>query len=476
MKRGQGLAGLLCCLAAASAAAQAPVEPPAASGEPAAAADAPDISDIGAAAAAEPEPAPAGAGQGPADAFDNIDLSEKQHSQGSAQTTRFTFSHELAARENAATSMVYNRSRFRFEYSRFFMQNFFVRVDTRLNAYWGSDNRARARDRSLLTHTNTPEAFVQYSVPGKSMSFGLGVQRVIWGESQGGAITDEVSPRNFSELFFIPLEESRVGQFMLTMDRFTDGGDYSFFYVPDAKYNVLPDPRTAYYLDRFGPTTRAVKRPGDLNEREFGGRWKRAFGRSDISIMAASLINNDYSFTDSGLFEGGKKLLYRGPNRFAMIGTAFNYVKGVRQWTGEIAYKKGKAYNDPQFNVLERDSIDASLGLTYSLGESNTVAVELVNSTILGWDSRIGAAPRSASAAVLNANFFFLNNDLSVNWLTIYNKPYTSYQSSLRTSYKWNDRLSFGLDLHVMDSSDRRTPLYPFNNQNQIILRAQYQF
>lgn len=459
MEKSTGVAGLLCGLALSLPLA---AQPPAAPSDGSDTAPAPQAGQGGGAAVT--------AFGGSADPF--ADDAEDSH----AKAMRLSVNHEGSYRTSGSRGLVNHRSSFRVEYSKFFLDSFFVQFDSKLNAFWGGDHRARAEGKRVAYETNTPEAFLQYSRPGTGTSVKLGIQKLIWGESEGGAITDEVSPRNLSELFFIPLDESRIGQFMLNVDHFSTRGDWSFLFVPNPKFNKYPRPGSAYFFDPFAGQAEIAAAPEKRNEHEYGMRWRKSYGNRDVSFMAASLIDNDYALRVDGMTPAGRPLVARVPQRFGMTGTTFNYTKGDFLFKGEVGYKVGKPFNDAALQILEKDVVESSLGLTYALGRSNTLGVELVNSRILQWTPQVSTARRDTTSLVVNNNFFFLNDNLSINWLTIYSRPHTSYQSSLRASYKLDDNTSFGLDAHFIDAPDRNSPLRRFQDQDQVVFRIQYQF
>jgi len=406
---------------------------------------------------------------------EDIDLTQSDAKAPGARPLRFTVGHEGSYKTTASRGVVNNRSSLRVELSKFFLDRFFVRLDTKLNAFIGSDHRAQARDEDLAFETLTPEAFIQYSPTGADVSIKLGVQRLIWGESEGGAITDEVSPRNASELFFIPLEEARIGQFMLNVDHFSRWGHWTAFFVPDARFNKLPEHGAEYYVDPFAGAADYDYGP-DNDGREYGMRWKKTFGKSDISFMAASLVDNDYAYRATGASDTGRMQVSRLEPRFEMAGLAFNYARGNFLMRGEVAYKTPKAFNDASLQIVEKDIVDSSFGFTYSMGASNTVGLELVNRRVLGWTDQIQGVRRDTHSLVLNTTVFFLNDLLSINSLTIYSEPYSSFQQSFRTSYDWSDSVTLGLDVHFIEVPDRGSGLWRFRDQDQVFLRAAYKF
>jgi hypothetical protein len=407
---------------------------------------------------------------------ENIDLSAGDKGNPVAQALRTTLGHQGAYLVGGERGVVNNRSWLRLEYAKFFLDSFYVQLDSKLNGYWKKDHRARADRRASLFESSTPEAFLQYSAAGGQTSVKVGIQKIIWGESEAGAITDEVSPRNYSELFLVPLEESRIGQMMVSIDQFTGYGDLSMFYIPKPKFNRYAAPRSAYDTYPFNGTVSITEEARDASEHEFGMRWKKTFGKSDISFMAASLIDNNYGVRVGGMTAAGAMELVRSRQRTRLAGMTFNYARGHFLVKGEAAYKTPKDFADMNGQLMDRDVVDAALGVTYALGQSNTIGLEAVTSHVRGWNDRIMGIPRNANALVLNANFLFFNDNLALNWLTIRSRPYASVQSSLRTSYKWNDNTTFSIDAHLIDARHPKSQLITFRQRDQIVLRAQYQF
>jgi hypothetical protein len=390
------------------------------------------------------------------------------------EPTRFTLKHELSYRPVKAKDIVNNRSSMQLEFSKFFLNNFYVRLDSKVTALWGNDHRAQAQNKDVLVKTNTRESFLQASFGDTSIK--VGTQVLIWGESDGGAITDVISPRNFSELFYISLEESRLGQSMINIEQFSAIGDWNLFYVPNAKFNRFSQVDTAYYLDPFNGQARYLDEANGSRDDEYGLRWKKTFGKSDFALMAASMIDNNQALRQEGIAEDGKLLISRVSQRYTMAGVTFNYSSSNLLFKGEVAVKSAKAFNNSALELLEKDVLDTAFGVNYSLGGNDSVSLELVNNHIANFDEAIVGVPRNSSSLVLTWMGFFFNEDLSVNWMTTYSKPFTGVLHSLRTSYKYSDNVIFNFDSHIVDVNDQRSSLYPYRDQEQLVFKMQYQF
>lgn len=388
--------------------------------------------------------------------------------------TRLTLAHQLAAGSGRAAGLTNNRSSFRVEYERHFLGDFYLRIDGKLNLFYANDHRAQAEGRNTLLEGSSRDAYVQYSRGNTSLR--LGRQTLIWGESDAGAITDVISPRNFSELFFISLEESRIAQFMVNVDQFSKFGDWGLFLVPDAQFNEYPEPGTAYFNDPLSAFASVTGR--DTDRAEYGARWKRTFGRTDLSVMAARLIDNDLSLVRIGIAGDGRQLLERRRHQYDMLGFSFNQVTGNVLITAEAALKMPRAFATSAFDKLERNGLDASVRIEYSLGNggNHSASLEAVSRRVHDWNTRIVSAPKRSESYVLGWNNAFLNENLTVNLLAIYGRPYGGMQTSLFAKYKWGNRFSTSLDLFYSHAQDTRDEIYLYRGTGNAVFRVIYQF
>lgn len=386
---------------------------------------------------------------------------------------RFTIMHGLSYKTEAPQKTINNRSSLRLEYAKLFSNTFFVQLDTKVNAYWGNDHRSK--DEDLRLEPNTREAFLQMSFGRTSLK--LGRQIMIWGESDGGAITDVISPRDYSELFFIPLEESRIGQSMLVIDQFTDNGEWSLFYIPDPEFSQYPEEGTGYYYDPFGDQAEFLSQSSSQSEAEYGLRWKKTFGKSDVALMTASLLENDEAYRLDGFSPtSGKMLFTRTRQRFSMVGLAFNYVSGNFLYKGEIARKTPRSFNDDTFQIIEKEVRDSAIGLEYAPGSTYTLSLEMVNSHVVDWEDEIQNRPEDTNSMVVVLSRNFLNEDLTVNWMSSYSAPHETVFHSLRTSFTLNDNISIEFDGFYPDIRSENSESWIYRDQKQIAFRALVQF
>jgi hypothetical protein len=390
-------------------------------------------------------------------------------------TARFTLKHELFYKITRPDDIKSNRSSIRLEYSRSLGPHFFVQLDTKETLFWKNDHRAQAENKEIMAENFTKEAFLQASFADTSIK--AGIQNLIWGESEGGAVTDVISPRDYSETFFISLEEARIGQPMLLMDQFTFLGDFSAFFIPYAEFNQTPEENTAYHYDEFNEPVHFRKENSDgWSDYEIGGRWKKTFGQSDVALMAADLIENDYTYRFDGTTADGDMIITKTQKRFSMVGLTFNYVRGNFLYKGEMSVKSPRHFNTSTYQIKRKDVLDTALGLEYSPGGAYTLGLELVNRHIMDWDNDLIGVPENASSVVLPWEKDFLNEDLSISLLSIYYTPYEGYLHTLKTTYKWTDHLSFKLEAFCPDISNAKNDLRVYRDQKQVAVKILFQF
>jgi len=389
------------------------------------------------------------------------------------QPLRVTLKHEVFYKVETPLRLQDNRSSLRLEYSKFFHNNFFLQLDNKTNVFWGNDHRARAEGKDAAFDNNVREAYLQASFGHTSIK--AGIQLLIWGESNIQAITDVVTPRDYREAFLVNLEDSRLGQPMVVLDQFSPVGDWQIFFTPFPKLNKYPRKGDAYFVDAFGGNAVTQEENG-YHDFEFGGRWRKTFGKSDINFMGATLLDNDYAYWKNGFTPDGKMLIVKLKERYTMVGMTFNYAVGDLLVKGETALKMPKAFNDANLQIVKKNVLDSSLGVEYAPSGSLTFGLEAGNSHIMGWNDDIMGLPQDTNTLVLTISDKFFNDDLYINWMTTCSWPYRAFVHVLNATYKWNDHLSFELDGYVPDVKDHRSGYAPYRNQKQFAFKIQYQF
>ncbi len=390
---------------------------------------------------------------------------------------RFTLKHEYSYKTSDPQRVVNNRSSARVEYSKFFGTYFFIQFDTKVNFFLAEDHRAKAEEKNSLLETNAREAFLQVSFGETSIK--AGIQVVIWGESDGGAITDVVSPRDNSEFLFISLEESRIGQALLMLDQYSGIGTWSLFYIPEPEFDKMPAKGTEYDFNPFDsldvPVVVAEAEP-DIDRHEYGLRWKKTFGKSDIALMVADLMANQYSYEYKGFTPVFNMVIEKAASRYQLYGLSFNYAKGSFLWKGEIAGKTPRIFNNEFYGLVEKDVLDTAFGLEYSPSGSYILAFLAVNSRVVDWEESIVGIDEDVSSLIANWSKSFLNEDLSITMMASHTLTSKDSFFMAQASYAFDDRLKFEFEATVFGIDNEESQLWTFKDQNRATVKVLYQF
>jgi hypothetical protein len=392
----------------------------------------------------------------PAGAADSADAADTSDS-----PLRVTLAQEAAYKAEQPDRLIKNRTSVRLEYSQYFLDHFVVQFSGKTTAFLKKDHRHDAE----RTDTTVSQAYVQTSAGQTSVR--AGIQALAWGESLLAPITDVVSPRDNRELFNFNLEELRIGQPMLAVDQYSSFGRWSMFWIPKPAFNKNPKPGTAYSFDPFRYRARIEGDDGA----EYGASWKKNSENADITLMAASLVDNDY-----GLAMNADGTVTRVKERYALAGLSFTYALKSFVLRGEAALKSQKAFNDAALRIVKKRAFDSYLGLDYRYSATLTVGVELVDQHIAGWTDAIQGYARDNRSLLLNVSKTMMNDDLTVNLLHFQNRPYRASVTVLESTYKWNDHVTLGFNASVPDTNDRRSALWNVRDQKQVGFKIQYQF
>ncbi|MCH2193524.1 DUF1302 family protein [Kordia sp.] len=393
--------------------------------------------------------------------------------------SRLGISYEFTYNFTDPTEVIKNRFAFRIEYSKFLFNNLFVQLDTKSFAFMDGDSRSRPltyfnndnfEETNLAFGSITRNAFLQYSY--KQSSIKLGIQTLAWGESDFAAITDEINPFDFRDPLNLNIDELRLGQFMIGLDFYTSIGDFSSFFVPNARFNLFPKEGTRFFVDQFAGTDVVVQDvDDDKSAIEYGFRWKKAFEKSDVSVIVTSLIDNNLAQE-----QVNPNLVLLHEKRFTTVGISFNYAIGNLLIRGENAIKFPRLYNTAALELIERNAFDTSLGFEYGPNSTTTLTLELVNNHVIDWTEDIIGVPRNNFTAFFVIVKELMKNDLSLNYITMYNAPNTTFFNLLSAAYKLNDNITLSLDAIIPITDDRESAFYQFRDQQHLAFKLQFFF
>jgi hypothetical protein len=384
----------------------------------------------------------------------------------------------MAYRYDAPEEVRNNRSSLRLEYSKFFLEHFYLRADAKLLAFFPEDHRTRSttlwiNDESMRSEVSfaglAREAYLQATLG--SVSLKAGMQVPAWGEFEFVSVTDELSPQDFREPLVISLEALRLGQPMVILDQYSPLGDLTGFVVPYPLFNEHPAAGTGYYYDPFMGGFPVKEWHRDPLEMEYGMRWKHDFEKTDVSLMAARLLENEQYFRLAD-----PETLAKGVQPYTLVGGSLDHAFSQVLVKAEAAAKLPRAFTDGNMQKEERNVYDAALGLTYNWDSKTTLTLESEDSYVQDWSPDLQGVSENTYTLVGMLRRTFFNDDLSLTWISMVSGPFISYFHTLAASYLVNDQISISGELLLPMSDDSRSFAYRLRDQKQFAARIRHQF
>ncbi|MCP4687546.1 MAG: hypothetical protein GY859_05810, partial [Desulfobacterales bacterium] len=401
------------------------------------------------------------------------------------QDGRFTLGYEIACHTDDVDRVNVNRTSLRYRWEHLFASRYFVLFDGKAayNAVYDYlDYPDGARDQYRF-FTRVNDFYLQAGAG--AFSFKVGQQIVVWGEADGSVVTDVISPRDFTESVFIPIEDSRLGQIILKADLHAASGQWTLLLGPDPRVNIYPEPGHDYAgpspSERPGIEVKQKDKPSfSLHDAEVGARWKKTFGKSDVSLMAASVLDNNPVYRFEGVNPGGELSLRPIYPRYTMLGAAANRARGNFLYKAELAYKIDRTFNHTDFakgdGLVEKDVVDAALGVEYDANGAWLATLEISNQMILNHGEKIAGARRNETAAYFSWSKDFLNQTLHPEYTFFHQFQDRDSMHRLEIKYDINDYWTCKFGLTLFDIKKKSSPLSVFKNSHRLAARVEVSF
>ncbi len=264
-------------------------------------------------------------------------------------------------------------------------------VDGYMNPYLEAEPEAAPR-------VGLREAYVD--VYWTAVDLRVGRQIVIWGKSDGLAITDIVSPRDLSNFLIPEFRELRLPVTAVKASVHFSPAELEVIYIPGFTPSMLPPPESIWYTSLDTPVEPAINPPPevgpDLTDGEYYARFRLLAGRGDLDLSGGYYWTNEPSptivreFSSPGVLAG----ITVTPEHYrqAMGGFAASTALGPFVLRGESAFFTPRRVltSDPAaaLGYVERDGIDSLVGVDTSLAGIN-LSAQLMHQIILDYDEAI---------------------------------------------------------------------------------------
>ncbi|MCP4553507.1 MAG: hypothetical protein GY834_16030 [Bacteroidetes bacterium] len=384
----------------------------------------------------------------------------------------FSVSHKLSyGTKEPDNGVINNRSYLRGEFEKTLSDMFFVRFDGKVTQFFANDHVAEADNKDLYYEAEIREFYLQAGF--ESFKLRAGKQIIVWGETDGDVINDVVSPRNEEEFVFIDLEDSRIGQYMASLDIYSDYGDTQLFVIFKPEVNNTPDQGTRYYVDYSGSNITDEAR--DLSDREAGLKWKKTYRKFDVSLMTASLLQN------AGVLEFQEGNEYKNHyGRYSFYGIGLNYTSGSFLYKLDASYKKGFSLQsvnaNNQFIGKESDLTDTAIGVEYNANGRYILNFEITNRHIFDYSKGLYGVEQDNTGGYFQYLKSFLNETLEFQYIYFYQFQEKNSFHQVELVYSFSDDLQLTVDYTIFNINDEDSFLWNYRNEDRAGVELKFYF
>lgn len=381
---------------------------------------------------------------------------------------KITLTYQYAYQVGHPVRTVLNRSALRLELDRLLAERYFVKLEGKFTAMGPGDHLVRARDDAFRMDAVLNDGYLEWHA--NQMTFKIGQQRLIWGEAETAVVTDLVSPRDISELNYKSLEDSRVSQPLLVASYYDAQAVHEFFINPYPGTDVYPEAGSEYFVSVSDSQVAQLKEEKpEFGEIEYGLRWRRTLGQSDIALMAADLKENQPVKTFQAFTDTGEKKFAKVYKRFKMIGATGTLSQGNAIFKAEIAYSWNRPYQCGD-QTTQRDTIDVMVGSEFSsTSRLWNFTLEAANKHIRHWDDALNHNRRDELCVAGIASRQFLNETLKIEYTLLAQLRSGDTFQRLRVEYDLTDNLTGLIEFGGFTSRDEEGAYWQYRKKQRVL-------
>ncbi len=333
-----------------------------------------------------------------------------------------------------------------------------------------------------------------FSMKQESFDIYLGRQIVPWGETDGLPITDLITPRDMSMFFYKNLEDMRLGVTMTRFNYYWGENTLSLLAIHEFRPTRLAPEGSEFdwrpaLMESFEQLPYNVKignhiTPSINTRPEWGIRLMMPGSGYDISLMAASLFDDDFVFkpvdktfdTDDNLTGATFDLEH---NRFNMFGFTANKLIDRFVFKTEIAYYQGKSFNvqseEEVFPVEKRDVANFAAGFDYTHSDQLTIILNHQYQKILDFEDKI-LGEEEVNLTFVNFAFSFMNDSLKPNYTAFYVWDDDDFVHKVKVDYKTTLGFNISAGVDVIAPSDRKSRIGRLKDTSRGWTELKYSF
>lgn len=297
---------------------------------------------------------------------------------------------------------------------------------------------------------NLHEAYLSYY--SDYLELTAGKQIIIWGAADGFAVTDIVSPKDYSEFLARDFDDMRLGVDSVRM-RYL-GGDFTLegVFIPvftpaEVPYtNDLSDEDNPWAYDLGSAVLTDPDLPGTrISNSEYGLRGVMRNSSFDAALSCL------YTWEDMGVLRMNEEgEFYQKYYRMLMVGSEVSVPVSEVVVRAECALYAGKHYaeDDITEDTASKNVLNSIIGVDYSPGDNWSLSTQIYNVTILAYSDDL-SSDQYTTYHTVSVSKKVLRETLTLSTMLFYGYVNGDYYDRTYASYVLTDDLSLtaGLDL-----------------------------
>ncbi|MBF0274211.1 MAG: hypothetical protein HQK84_03155 [Nitrospinae bacterium] len=315
-------------------------------------------------------------------------------------------------------------------------------------------------------------------------AFRIGKQQVVWGEATGLKITDIVNPMDLKEFILDDFLNSRIGLWMLKLNRSLGSSELEAVIIPDFEGNKAAVRGSEWamnipsYWSGYLPIVNPTQKPTDsLKNSDVGLRWNSIINSWDISLYYLYAWDDDPTLHT--ITRGFLKYVTPKHHRLHTMGGTFNYAWGKFVFSGELAAYLNKYYQTSDTNIIDgvvkKNYLHYMLGSDYILNSFTNLSFQIIQKIILG-NTQYLRNDAVETTLTFMAQMDFLNETLKPEFFVIYGANNAEWLIKSKVSYAWNDYLKLTAGVDIFEGPQTDAIIGQFKNNNRFTASIRYSF
>lgn len=324
------------------------------------------------------------------------------------------------------------------------------------------------------------EAYMDYSA--EKWDLRLGRQIIIWGKADGLAITDIISPWDFSEFLARDFDDIRLPVDALKLRLLRDRFNFEFLWLPVFRPAVLAPSGTPWVLQYEMAENVEVEFDDPIvpdesfKNSEVGGKLSLYLPGIDFAF-SSFYTWDDYLTLHRTVSSTDDSIRYHPKHhRLAFVG--FEFSKPWREFVlrGEAAFYKDRYFdneNSLSEELFKRDAINWMFGLDWMPGNDWTLIVQFADNFILDYDRAIKDDEHTLLTTLhISKKLFRQTLDLSTMGYLGINDQDCFVRTSLDYALTDEFHLLCGVDLFFGDEG----MMGQFRDNDEVWIKGKYSF